>query len=183
MKMMKNSLALATLTGAAALAGGVATADTGTVNATIDVITPVAIRAARALNFGKLTIPSDQDVTWTMVPTSPSLATLSSNGSDSVDVDTGDHEAGRFDVQAEAGQTISLTVSVVDFSAPGLSLTIDENTQMLPSGGSFDMASPLPFPSFEMPIAIGGELTVTTGATAGLNGGGDAATVTVTAAY
>jgi hypothetical protein len=183
-KMMKSRLAIATLAGVAALAGGAAVADTGTVNATIDVITPTAIRSAPGalLDFGQLVAPTDQDVVWTMTPTSLSGASLLSDGSDSIDLVSGDHRAGAFYVTAESGYTVYISTTVVtDFSAPGLSLSIDPAQHVLPASGQFTMFSP--YAGFEMPIVVGGALTITTDSAWGENAGGDPAVVEVSAHY
>lgn len=183
-KMMKSRLAMATLAGAAALAGGSATADTGTVNASIDVITPTAIRSApgAVMDFGQLVAPTDQNVVWTMTPTSLSGSTLVSDGSDSIDLVAGDHEAGLFYVTAENGYQVFISTNVAtDFSASGLSLSIDPAQHVLPASGQFTMFSP--YAGFEMPVVVGGELTITTDSAWGENAGGDPAVVEVTAHY
>lgn len=184
-KTMKSRLMLASLAGVTAVAAGVAGADTGTVNATIDVIKPTSIRAGAGsvLDFGQLVAPTDQNAVWTLTPISPSASNLSGNSSDSMDLVAGDHEAGMFYVSAEPGYTVNISTEVTtDFSAAGLSLAIVPALHVL-GNGSIPFPAVEPYPGFEMPVVVGGELTINVGSAWGENAGGDPAVVEVTAHY
>lgn len=178
----KTMLAAAAMVALGGMAAQQAVAGSGSVDATITVITAVGVTAQENMEFGKIVAPTDTQVKWTLSPT-PTSYTLTKNGSDSFTMDGIDPAIGEFEITAEPNYQVNVTTTLESNFDPSSGLSLDVRAEHILGGSTFTF--PEIFPGFILPVPmrVGGELTIDVGAQNGLNGGGDAAVVRMTANY
>lgn len=148
-----------------------AQSNTTTIDAVVTIAQAIGITGGATLDFATVSAPVSGGPGTILVTTGGSFTA----GGGSL-VISGTPVAGRFDVTGVGNATYSITGPIVEdnFTATGLSLgTLTRNPSMtgaLTGGGTES-------------IDIGGTLSITTFATAGVNGGGNPAKIRLTVNY
>lgn len=170
-KLLKYAVAGLAVAGLAALAAPGARADSATIGAKVDIATAISIVSGNDLDFATVSAPETGGPGTITVATDGTVT----EGSGSV-VTNGTPGAGTFTVSGQGSATFAITGPTVttDFTATALSLgslTSDPSVAgtLGPGGGET--------------IKVGGTLSINADATAGLNGGGNAAVITVEVNY
>jgi hypothetical protein len=127
-----------------------AQASDASLDARIHVITPVQVLGQRSLHFGTITQNPDEETVWKL-GADGALSRVRGTGED---LPVQDHHTGQFVLRGEPDLAYQLAVSTQDAASDGLRVTSGVTyTSIGSSTGSFPASG-------ELPVEVGGRLTV-----------------------